>query len=119
MRRLNLVSNLHRALERGEFSLVYQPQLDVRTGQVLSLEAPLRWQHPEQGLIPPLDFISVAEDTGLILPIGEWVLRTACMQEAQWRALGHSLRVAVNLPPVQFRDPLLLDRVTRSMSEPD
>ena len=117
MRRLNLVSNLHRALERGEFSLVYQPQLDVRTGQVLSLEALLRWQHPEQGLIPPLDFISVAEATGLILPIGEWVLRTACMQAAQWRAGGHSLRVAVNLSPMQFRDPQLFDRVIRSMSE--
>ena len=117
MRRLNLVSNLHRALERGEFSLVYQPQLDVRTGRVLSLEALLRWHHPEQGLIPPMDFISVAEDTGLILPIGEWVLRTACMQAAQWRAGGHSLRVAVNLSPVQFRDPLLFDRVTRCMSE--
>ena len=117
MRRLNLVSNLHRALERDEFSLVYQPQLDVRTGRVLSLEALLRWHHPEQGLISPLDFISVAEDTGLILPIGEWVLRTACMQAAQWRAGGHSLRVAVNLSPVQFRDPLLFDRVTRSMSE--
>jgi PAS domain S-box-containing protein len=117
MRRLSLGSSLHRALERDEFSLVYQPQVDVRTGRVLSVEALLRWNRFGQGLISPMEFIPLAEETGLILPIGEWVLRAACTQAAEWRARGHSLRVAVNLSPVQLRDRQLNERVTRALSE--
>jgi diguanylate cyclase (GGDEF)-like protein len=105
MRRLNLESNLRLALERGEFHLLYQPQLDLASGRILSLEALIRWNHPEQGLISPMDFIPIAEETGLIVPIGEWVLRTACRDTARWRAAGHPLRVAVNLSAVQFRIP--------------
>jgi len=115
--RLNLVGHLHRALERDEMLLAYQPQLDARTGKVLSLEALVRWNHPEKGLVSPMEFIPLAEDTGLILPIGEWVLRTACMQAAQWHARGHPLRIAVNLSPLQFRDQELLNRVMRALSE--
>lgn len=117
MRRLNLESNLRLALEREEFFLVYQPQLDVQSGGINSLEALIRWNHPQQGLISPLDFIPLAEETGLILPIGEWVLRTACAQVARWLSLGHHLRVAVNLSPVQFRSKLLVDSVTRILAE--
>jgi EAL domain-containing protein (putative c-di-GMP-specific phosphodiesterase class I) len=117
MRRLNLESNLRLALEREEFFLVYQPQMDVHSGGINSLEALIRWNHPQQGLISPLDFIPLAEETGLILPIGEWVLRTACAQVARWLSLGHHLRVAVNLSPVQFRSKLLVDSVARILAE--
>jgi diguanylate cyclase (GGDEF)-like protein/PAS domain S-box-containing protein len=107
-RRMDLQSRLRTALDRGEFSLVYQPQVEVRTGTIHSVEALLRWSHPAQGMIPPLDFIPLAEEIGLILPIGDWVLRTACMDAMRWMRDGHSIRVAVNLSPVQFRDPNLL-----------
>lgn len=112
MQRLNLESNLRLALERDEFFLVYQPQLDLESGRIRSVEALIRWNHPEQGLIPPMEFIPLAEETGLIVAIGEWVLRTACAQAARWQAAGHFLRVAVNLSPMQFKNPNLLNSVT-------
>jgi diguanylate cyclase (GGDEF)-like protein/PAS domain S-box-containing protein len=117
MRRLNLESNLRLALERGEFFLVYQPQLDLASGRIHSLEALIRWQHPQQGLISPVDFISAAEENGLIVPIGDWVLRTACADIARWQAAGHSLRVAVNLSAVQFRNPDLVGRLESILAE--
>lgn len=109
--RLNLESNLRHALARNEFSLVYQPQFDLIRGSIQSVEALIRWNHPEQGVIPPLDFIPLAEENGLIVPIGEWVLRTACTDAARWRHEGHALRVAVNLSPMQFKDPELVRTV--------
>ncbi|MBZ0067192.1 MAG: EAL domain-containing protein [Thiobacillus sp.] len=109
--RLNLESNLRHALARNEFSLVYQPQFDLIRGSIQSVEALIRWNHPEQGVIPPLDFIPLAEENGLIVPIGEWVLRTACADAARWRHEGHALRVAVNLSPMQFKDPELVKMV--------
>jgi EAL domain-containing protein (putative c-di-GMP-specific phosphodiesterase class I) len=109
--RLNLESNLRHALARNEFSLVYQPQFDLIRGSIQSVEALIRWNHPEQGVIPPLDFIPLAEENGLIVPIGEWVLRTACTDAASWRYEGHALRVAVNLSPMQFKDPELVRTV--------
>ena len=112
MQRLNLETNLRLALERDEFFLVYQPQLDLESGRIRSVEALIRWNHPEQGLIPPMEFIPLAEENGLIVPIGEWVLRTACAQAARWHASGHPLRVAVNLSPMQFKNPNLLNSVT-------
>ena len=116
MQRLNLESNLRLALERGEFFLVYQPQLDVESGRIRSVEALIRWKHPKQGLISPIEFIPLAEETGLIVPIGEWVLRTACAQAFRWHADGHPVRVAVNLSPVQFRNPNLLNSVTNILA---
>ena len=109
--RLNLESNLRQALTREEFSLVYQPQLDLVSGRIQSIEALIRWNHPEQGTISPMDFIPLAEENGLIVPIGEWVLRTACTDAARWQAAGKGLRVAVNLSPMQFKDPNLVKTV--------
>jgi diguanylate cyclase (GGDEF)-like protein len=109
--RLNLETSLRHALARNEFSLVYQPQFDLIRGSIQSVEALIRWNHPEQGVISPLDFIPLAEENGLIVPIGEWVLRTACTDAARWRHEGHALRVAVNLSPMQFKDPELVKMV--------
>ncbi|MBC7455014.1 MAG: EAL domain-containing protein [Massilia sp.] len=116
MLRLNLESNLRLALERDEFSLVYQPQIDVASGRMRSVEALIRWNHPQQGPIGPGDFIALAEETGLIVPIGEWVLRTACAQAVLWHAAGHFLKVAVNLSPIQFRNPDLLHSITGTLA---
>jgi diguanylate cyclase (GGDEF)-like protein/PAS domain S-box-containing protein len=102
--RLALEVGLRSAIERQQLSLHYQPQLDLASGRVVGLEALLRWQHPELGWIPPLKFIPIAEDTGLIERIGSWVLEQALAQAACWRAAGHdSLRVAVNLSAHQLR----------------
>ncbi len=117
MRRLNLESALRLAQERNELYLVYQPQLDLASGRIQSLEALLRWRHPEQGLVPPLTFIPVAEENGLIVSIGEWVLRTACADAVRWRDAGHPLRVAVNLSTVQFRNPRLLEQISAILRE--
>ncbi len=111
LRRLDLKSNLRLALERNEFFLVYQPQLDLASGRIQSLEALIRWRHPEHGLVSPMEFIPVAEECGLIVPIGEWVLRTACTDAARWKAAGHPLRMAVNLSAIQFRSPQLVNRI--------
>ncbi|MCP5268182.1 MAG: EAL domain-containing protein [Zoogloeaceae bacterium] len=109
---LLMESDLRLALKKGEFVLHYQPQRDVTTGQIAGVEALLRWQHPERGLVSPADFIPMAEDTGLIVPIGQWVLETACRQLVQWRATGWShLRMAVNLSAVQFRQTNLVEQV--------
>ena len=109
--RLTLESNLRQALERNEFSLLYQPQFDLASGRIHSVEALIRWNHPVEGVIPPLDFIPLAEENGLIVPIGEWVLRRACSDAARWQRAGHGLSVAVNLSPRQFRVPNLLKTV--------
>ncbi|MET0292847.1 MAG: EAL domain-containing protein, partial [Steroidobacteraceae bacterium] len=115
--RMTLERDLRVALERSQFSVVYQPQFDTRTGRVDSVEALIRWTHPERGAISPADFIPVAERNGLIVPIGEYVLRTACRQAAAWRRAGLSLRVAVNLSPVQLHHPGLGALVTETLHE--
>jgi diguanylate cyclase (GGDEF)-like protein len=114
LERLELESDLRRALERGEFLLHYQPKVDIRSGLITGVEALLRWKHPLRGLVPPLDFIPLAEETGLIVPIGEWVLATACARNQAWqgRALP-KLSVAVNLSARQFADSALLAKLTR------
>ena len=115
---LKMENRLHQALEREEFILHYQPQVNVNTGQITGMEALLRWQHPELGLVPPGQFIPLAEDTGLIVPIGEWALRTVCAQNQLWQNAGFSaLRVAVNLSPRQFVAPNLVAIVERVLSE--
>jgi diguanylate cyclase (GGDEF)-like protein len=108
-KRLSLETNLRKALERGELLLHYQPQICARDGSVIGMEALLRWNHPELGLISPVEFIPVAEDSGLIVPIGRWVLRTACQQLAAWRDAGlGTFNMAVNLSGRQMRDGGLL-----------
>jgi predicted signal transduction protein with EAL and GGDEF domain len=102
---------LSHALERGEFLLHYQPKVETMTGLIIGTEALLRWKHPLRGLVPPMDFIPLAEETGLIVPIGEWVLATACARNKAWQDQGLTkLSVAVNLSARQFADPLLLPK---------
>ena len=118
LRALQLENALRRALEREQFTLVYQPQVCIATGRTQSVEALLRWTHPELGSIAPDEFIRIAEDCGQILPIGEWVLRTALAQLQAWRALGLDLQtMAVNLSAVQFRQPQLPELITRILEE--
>ena len=104
--RLVLEANLRRALEREEFVLHFQPQVKLVDGEVFGAEALIRWRHPEMGLVPPGKFIPLAEETGLIVPIGEWALRTACEQMMAWQAAGlPPVRIAVNVSSPQFADP--------------
>ena len=116
--RLALESSLRRALEKKELFLVYQPQMDVATGKITGLEALLRWQHPELGLVPPDRFIRIAENSGLIIPIGEWVLRAACSQARRWQDEGiPPVVVAVNVSAVQFRQPGFCALIKRVLEE--
>ena len=113
-----LEAHLRRALERNELVLYYQPQLTLPKGEVVALEALVRWQHPELGLIPPDKFIPLSEEAGLIIPMGEWILRTACKQFLAWREQGIVLqRIAVNLSGKQIQQKSLLDMVKRVLRE--
>ncbi|MGV8934704.1 MAG: EAL domain-containing protein [Gallionellaceae bacterium] len=117
-RNLQLVNALRHALERNELQVHYQPQVSIANGQIIGAEALIRWQHPELGNVSPGEFIPVAEDSGLILPLGEWVLRTAAQQIKQWISIGYPpIVIAVNLSAVQFRHASLLDMVTRILNE--
>ncbi len=119
-RHLSLEADLCKALDRGEFALHYQPRLRLTDLVVEGVEALLRWRHPQRGWVPPDDFIPLAEQTGLIVDIGDWVLREACSQARRWREDGGpDWRVAVNVSGVQFRDGTLISRVTRALAHAD
>lgn len=116
--RLTLEADLRQALERDEFLLHYQPKISVATRAVVGAEALIRWRHPRRGLVPPADFIPLAEETGLIVPIGEQALRLACRQLRQWQDAGlPPLLLAVNISAVQFRQPQLAETVRRVLAE--
>ncbi len=115
---LQIESDLRKAIERSELFLEFQPQIDLKTGQVYGVEALVRWQHPVHGLISPGKFIPLAEETNLIVPIGDWVLKTACRQLKKWDDAGlPSLSMAVNLSAVQFRCDGFLDSIRRMLEE--
>ena len=116
--RMSLERDLRHALERNEFRLHYQPQLSLEDSELLAVEALVRWEHAERGLIAPMDFIYLLEDTGLIITAGEWILRNACEQVRQWQTAGfNNLRVAVNLSPRQFEDKNLVQIVSRALQD--
>ncbi|HVT03238.1 MAG TPA: EAL domain-containing protein, partial [Thermoanaerobaculia bacterium] len=119
---LSLEHDLHKALDRNELLLVYQPQIEVRSGRVVGVEALLRWRHASRGLLLPRDFIGLAEESLLIVPIGEWVLRTACAQLAEWNRLGLELSMAINLSARQFQhgeiSEVVADAIAKSGVDP-
>ncbi len=116
--RLAMESSLRRAVERNEFLLHYQPKLDLRTGAISGVEALVRWQHPDWGMVSPAQFIPLAEESGLIVQIGEWVLKAACEQNKRWRDQGiPPLRVAVNLSARQFAQKTLLGDIAKTIAE--
>ncbi len=118
MERLRLENSLRGALERAEFFLVYQPQINIVTGRITGTEALLRWRHPELGLVPPDKFIPFAEHSGLIISIGEWVLKTACAQAREWQNEGlPAVPVAVNVSSVQFRQRTFVDLIRTVLRE--
>ncbi|MEQ8995877.1 MAG: EAL domain-containing protein [Coleofasciculus sp. B1-GNL1-01] len=116
--RVALKTSLRYALERDELQVYYQPQLDLETGKIIGAEALLRWEHPERGLVSPVKFIPLAEETGLILPIGEWVLKSACQQTRHWQKMGYPhLKIAVNLSGRQFQQLDLRHRLVKILTE--
>lgn len=116
--RLTLENELHGALERNEMLVYYQPLIDLHSGQVTAMEALVRWQHPTLGLISPAKFIPIAEANGAIVPIGEWVLRTACAQTRAWQLAGFTpIRISVNLSSRQFEQPYLVEIVNQILEE--
>ena len=118
LHRLDMERGLRDALQNDEFSLHYQPKVDALTGNLVGVEALIRWFHPEKGCISPVEFIGLAEETGLILKIGEWVLRTACHQAKEWLDAGYSpVRMAVNVSPRQFAEDDFLSRIAVVLQE--
>ena len=114
LERLAIESKLRRSIERGEFELHYQPKLDLRTNRITGVEALVRWRHPEMGLVPPLDFIPIAEESGLIIPIGEWVLQEAARQTRAWHVEGlPPINVAINIASPHFQQPGFLEHIAQ------
>jgi diguanylate cyclase (GGDEF)-like protein len=118
VRRQSIEASLRHALERREFVLHYQPKINLQTGTIVGVEALIRWQHPKQGLLLPAQFLSIAEDSGLILPIGRWVLREACLQAQAWLQAGLPLiSVAVNTSSIEFRAQDFLDNICATLKD--
>lgn len=116
--RSSLEAELKQALANGEFELAYQPQIDLASREVVGVEALIRWNHPTRGLLGPGSFIGIAEESGLIVPMGDWVLAEACRQQCAWVRQGlPPMRLAVNISPLQFRQPDFIRRVTRILNE--
>jgi diguanylate cyclase (GGDEF)-like protein/PAS domain S-box-containing protein len=118
--KLVLLEGMRQALELRQFRLVYQPKVDLRTGRIFGAEALVRWEHPEHGVIGPDRFIPLAEESGMIVALGEWVLRTACMQNRAWQDAGLApLRISVNVSPRQFEERGLVERVALALADSD
>lgn len=115
--RLEMGNHLRKALERNEFSLMFQPQIDSFTGSIVGVEALLRWNNKEQGPVGPDVFIPILEETGLIVPVGKWVLQTACAKILPWHWAGYPVRLSVNLSPRQFRDRDLMDTIDQTLQD--
>lgn len=116
--RLALENDLHLALKQKEFKLFYQPIIDLHTGRISGMEALIRWFHPQHGIVSPLQFIPIAEETGMIIPIGEWVIEEACVQNLMWHQMGfNKLRVAVNLASKQLRETHIVDVIKNTLSK--
>jgi len=117
-RRMSLEGGMRRAIERDEFHILYQPKINSETNQITALEALIRWEHPELGMLPPSEFISLAEETGLILPVGEWVMRRVCLDNRQWQEQGlPKVRVAVNLSGFQLQAKNFVETVKEILEE--
>jgi len=116
--RLSMENNLRKALQQEQFELYYQPKIDIRSGRFAGAEALVRWRHPDLGLVSPANFIPIAEETGLIVPLGEWIIRAACRDIAQWRSQGLSdVRVAVNISAMQFASAELPLQLSAALAE--
>ncbi|WP_176719947.1 putative bifunctional diguanylate cyclase/phosphodiesterase [Desulfuribacillus alkaliarsenatis] len=117
LERIGLENALRHAIDKNELIIHYQPKFQSCMNKVTGVEALIRWQHPERGMVPPMEFIPIAEENQLIIPIGEWVLRTACMQMKEWHDAGHRLSLSVNFSALQFRQLGVSDRVYEILSE--
>lgn len=116
--KVELEHELRGAIERGEMSLHYQLQKNIQTGHIVGVEALIRWNHPTLGSISPVEFIPIAEETGMIIPIGEWVMKTACRQQVKWTCHGYGpLRMSVNVSPYQFQDELFVEKILHTLRE--
>ncbi|WP_096155647.1 MULTISPECIES: bifunctional diguanylate cyclase/phosphodiesterase [Bacillus] len=116
-RKRKLEQGLKKALHNHEFELHYQPKIHLETGKIYGVEALIRWKHPELGQIPPIEFIPIAEDLGMIVPIGNWVLKEACKQNKIWQSSGIMIKVAVNVSTIQFEDIDFIEKIKKALSE--
>lgn len=115
--RFVMETSLRKAIERDEFVLLFQPQVDLECGLVKGVEALIRWQHPDMGIVSPMEFIPIAEDSGLIIPIGEWVVKTACKKCKEWADKNYAVRMSINLSAVQFQADNLISMIEKAIND--